>query len=134
MKLKIAIFMTAFMNVLSVSFLGATTLTNLSGTDLKVKVTYVEQCLPDDPLLDPSESVFFLPNNTRTDISGSSPQNRQKGVCYKDITSIKAISVYTDANQNTTEIANTWYSHPKADFNAIRNITIRYSNGKMYLQ
>lgn len=125
--------------ILSMFFIGAnslkaTALTNATGNDLRIKVSYTEQCLPDDPLQDLVDSNYVLPNNGRIDISGSPLQNRQKGICYRDIAAIKAIMT-SDSDQNITEIATTWSTYNGKDLNSANNIIIRIdSHGKLYLK
>lgn len=125
--------------VLGMFFIGAnslkaTALTNATGNDLRIKVSYTEQCLPDDPLQDLVDSNYVLPNNGRIDISGSPLQNRQKGICYRDIAAIKAIMT-SDSDQNITEIATTWSTYNGKDINSANNIIIRIdSHGKLYLK
>jgi hypothetical protein len=120
---------------IGISSLEATVLTNATGNDLKLKVSYSEQCLPDDPLQDLVDSKYLLPNGGKIDISGSPLPNRQKGVCYTDIVSITIIATTPSDDQSVTEIATTWSNIKGKDFNTVKSIIIRTdSRGKMYLQ
>lgn len=132
MKLKI---IALLLSCVCMSSLKAVVLTNATGNDLKIKIGYSEQCLPDDPLQDLMYSDYMLPSGAKTDISGNPVQNRQKGICYKDIATIKAIVTFTDNDQNSSEVANTWLSINGKDLNNAKIITIKMdSHGKMYLQ
>lgn len=106
MKLKIFFLSLIFL----MGSLNATVVTNSTGFDVELKITYAEKCLVDgydneNPKY--AEFKVLLPNSAKTDVSGNALQNRQKLGCYKDIISLEATINYDDDN-SSTKISRIW--------------------------